>query len=226
MCDLKRQQISLGTRHRNSRRTWIANLLYRFTGGRLILEGWHRALDIPSSAEGLNKKDLFLHRPPVFEQRPRFSSFIVTWARAVPNPSLPSYPSLSRATPLYIFFSSSSLPPLLENARFRSETNPNQFGRNRSASEERTRYRISYYSMGILLLSIFPPIAARIHTYIDTLHACAPFVKLVWQRIHYPYPALPLSVEIQVSIESSYLTRAFLFFAIASVPANLPALCE
>lgn len=130
-CDLKRQQISLGTHHRNSRRTRIANLLYRFTGGRLILEGWHRASDISSSAEGLNKKDLFLHRPPVFEQRPRFSSFTVTLrAREVPNPFPPSYPSLSRATPpyiyIYIFFFHSF--PLLENARFRSETNPTNSG--------------------------------------------------------------------------------------------------
>jgi len=128
MCDLKRQQISLGTRHRNSRRTWIANLLYRFTGGRLILEGWHRASDISSSAEGLNKKDLFLHRPPVFEQRPRFSSFTVTCARAreVQNPFPPSYPSLSRVTPLYIYIFYP--PPLLKNAPFRSETNPTNSG--------------------------------------------------------------------------------------------------
>lgn len=127
MCDLKRQQISLGTRHRNSRRTWIANLLYRFTGGRLILEGWHRASDISSSAEGLNKKDLFLRRPPVFEQRPRFSSFIVTCARGTKKKSFSFFISFSFTSHLlYFFFSSSSVA--LENARFRSETNPTNSG--------------------------------------------------------------------------------------------------
>lgn len=166
MCYLKRQQISLRTRHRNSRRTWIANLLYRFTGGKLILEGWHRASDISSSAEGLNKKDLFLHHPPVFEQ-PRFSSFTVTCAHGTKSfSSFISFSFMSHPSVYtYIFFSFSSPPPSLENA-FRNKSG--QFGRNRFAFEERTRYRISYYSTGILLLSIFPPILACIRTYIDT----------------------------------------------------------
>lgn len=123
MCDLKRQQISLRTRHRNSRRTWIANLLYRFTGGRLILEGWHRIYP----AEGLNKKDLFLHRPAVFEQ-PRFSSFTVTCTRGTKSfSSFISFSFMSHPS-VYIFFSFSSPPPSLENAWFRSETNPANSG--------------------------------------------------------------------------------------------------
>lgn len=128
MCDLKRQQISLGTRHRNSRRTRIANLLYRFTGGRLILEGWHRASGISSSAEGLNKKDLFLLHPPVFEQRPRFSSFTVTCARARSRgiKSFSSFISFSFMSHPFVYFFYP--PPSLENAWFRSETNPANSG--------------------------------------------------------------------------------------------------
>lgn len=142
ICDLKRQQISLGTHHRNSRRTWIANLLYRFTGGRLILEGWHRASDISSSAEGLNKKDLFLRRPPVFEQRPRFSSFTVTWARAKYQILFFLHILLFHELPFCIFFFSTSVAREC-TVSFRNKSN--QFGHNRSAFEERTRYRISYY---------------------------------------------------------------------------------
>jgi len=166
MCDLKRQQISLGTRHRNSRRTWIANLLYRFTGGRLILEGWHRALDISSSAEGLNKKDLFLHHPSVFEQRSRFSSFTVTYARARAKYQILLHILLFHEPPLRIYIFSSSFVAQECVVPFRNKSD--QFGRNCSTFEERTCYRISYYSIGILFLSIFPPTVARILIYIDT----------------------------------------------------------
>jgi len=174
ICDLKRQQISLGTHHRNSRRTWIANLLYRFTGGRLILEGWHRASDISSSAEGLNKKDLFLRRLPVFEQRLRFSSFTVTWARAKYQILFFLHILLFHELPFCIYFFSASSVARECAVSFRNKSD--QFGHNRSAFEERTRYRISYYSTGIFLLFIFPPIVAYIHWY--TLHVHV-LVKLV-----------------------------------------------
>lgn len=124
MCDLKRQQISLGTRHRNSQRTWIANLLYRFTG-RLILEGWHRASDISSSAEGLNKKDLFLPPPARIRAAATFL-FLYSDVCAPGTKSFSSFISFSFMShpSVYIFFSSSQSPPSLENAWFRSETNP------------------------------------------------------------------------------------------------------
>lgn len=190
MCDLKRQQISLRTRHRNSRRTWIANLLYRFTGGRLILEGWHRIYPAP--------RRVWIKRIYFCTTRPYSSSHVslpLQWrTRAVPNPSPPSYPSLSWATPLYIyifFFSFSSPPPSLENTWFRSETNPANSGATVPRSKKELVIESVIMVRGFFvclsfLLSIFPPpIIVPIRTYM-----CGAFVKLVWQRISYRLPRL------------------------------------
>jgi hypothetical protein len=110
------------------------------------------------SAQGLNKKDLFL--PAVFEQRPHSSFFTPTRVRvrARPNLSPTSHSSLSHKAPLARTRVRAFFIPLLlpSEARSRFRNKSDQFERNRSAFEERTRYRISYYSTGILLPSTFP----------------------------------------------------------------------
>lgn len=116
--------------------------------------------------------------------------------------------------PLYIFFFI-FLASIARECAVPFRNKSDQFGRNRFAFEERTRYRISYYSTGILLLSIFPPIDARIHTYIDTLHMCAPFVKLVWQHILYTPRIALRSMERNPSLDRKLL----------SDHAYLPLLC-
>lgn len=204
---------------------WIANLLYRFTGGRLILMGWHRASDIFSSAEGLNKKDLFLHRPP-YSSSGRVSLPLHQRAHSAPNPSPSSYPSLSRVTLRISFL---SLPRRHASVHGPvSETNPT----NSTAPPFRIRRRNSlsnqllWYGNSTSIYT-FPP---YMFTYLGTLHTCTILLELVRQPVYMcvcvylPVATLHRPSINGISIENSYLTTRAPFSSSSPTVVSLLAI--